>query len=99
MERKNDLKIEITELFMAKAGRKGWERCFHGTIKRDFDSDGNPVVYGKIKVKDGYIYATASDQWELGEKLDEIVLLILDYDLHKTASKNAGNPVTGLDLS
>lgn len=75
-------KIEITELFMAKAGEKGWDRCFHGTIKRDVDEYGNPVVYGKIKVNDGYIIASAKDQWELGEKLDEMVLMVLDEGLH-----------------
>jgi hypothetical protein len=74
-------KIEITELFMAKCGKKGWDRCFHGTIRRETDAEGNPVVYGKIKVGDGYIIASARDQWELGEKLDEMVLLVLDFDL------------------
>ena len=29
---------------MAKAGKHGWDRCFHGTIKREIDADGNPVV-------------------------------------------------------
>lgn len=74
--------IEITELFMAKAGKKGWDRCFHGTIKRDVDEDGNPVVYGKIKVNDGYIIAKATDQWILGEILDEMVLMVLDLGIH-----------------
>jgi len=58
---------------------KNWQQ---GTIKRDFDADGQPICFGKIKVKDGFIYAMASDQWELGEKLDEIVLMILDEGLH-----------------
>ena len=78
MKKKND--IEITELFMAKAGND-WNRCFHGTIRRERDENGNPVVYGKIKINDGYICAMASDQWELGEKLDELVLMVLDYNL------------------
>ena len=85
MNKKKELKIEITELFMAKAGKKGWDRCFHGTIKRETDADGNPVVIGKIKVNDGYIYAKASDQWELGDMLDEIVVMILDKGLHTDA--------------
>ena len=73
-------KFEITELFMAKAGND-WSRCFHGTIRRENDDDGNPVVYAKIKVGEGYIIARAKDQWELGEKLDEMVLMVLDYGL------------------
>ncbi len=81
------MKIEITELFMCKAGEHGWDRCFYGTIKRDFDADGHPVVYGKIKVLDGFIYAQAKDQWELGEKLDEIVLMVLDMGMHSTERK------------
>jgi len=84
MEKK--VNIEITEIFMAKCG-DDWNRCFHGTICRKRDDDGNPVVFGKIKVNDGYIYATAPDQWELGEKLDTIVEMILDYDLHNNSGK------------
>ena len=83
MKEKRASKIELTELFMAKCGND-WNRCFHGTIKRDFDADGNPIVYSKIKVNDGYIYAMAEDQWILGDMLDEMVLLILDYDIHNT---------------
>jgi len=74
--------IELTELFMAKAGKTGWDRCFHGTIKRETDADGNPVVYGKIKVLDGFICAMAANQYVLGERLDELVLMVLDYCLN-----------------
>ena len=63
---------------MAKAGKRGWDKTFHGTIRRTNDENGNPVVYGKIKVNDGIIYAKASDQWELGERLDELVLQALN---------------------
>lgn len=77
------MKIQITEIFMAKAGKTGWDRCFHGTIRREKDDDGNPVVYGKIKVNDGYIIGKAKDQWELGENLDDLVLMILDKGLHE----------------
>ena len=71
---------------MAKAGigNSGFDRCFHGTIRREHDENGNPIVFGKIKVNDCYIYASAPDQWELGAKLDEMVLMILDYDLHNS---------------
>ena len=95
MKSKKDLKLEITEIFMAKAGKRGWDRCFHGTIKRETDENGNPVVRGKIWVNDGYIYAQAEDQWELGDKLDELVLMILEYGLHSDTgitSVIAGTP-------
>jgi len=74
-------RFEITEIFMAKAGKNGWDRCFHGTIRRETDADGNPIVIGKIKVNDSYIISSAKDQWELGEKLDEMVVMILDKGL------------------
>jgi hypothetical protein len=73
-------RIEITELFMAKAD---WDRCFHGTIKRDYDENDNPIVYGKIKINGGYIYSSAPEQKELGRRMDDIVKMILDFDLHK----------------
>ena len=75
------MNIEITEIFMAKEGKNGWDNCFHGTIKRSTDADGNPIVYGKIKVNDQIIQASAKDQWELGEKLDELVLFALKSPL------------------
>jgi hypothetical protein len=77
-----ELKIRLTEIFMAKAGKNGWDRCFHGTIRREVDENGNTVVCSKIKVNNGYIYAKASDQWQLGDMLDEIVLLVLDKGIH-----------------
>ncbi|MCB8999323.1 MAG: hypothetical protein H6540_04545 [Bacteroidales bacterium] len=68
-------KIEITELFMAKAGKKGWDRCFHGTIKRETNSDGNTIVYGRLR----FMMAVASAKiWELGDLLDDMVLIVLD---------------------
>jgi len=93
MEKKNSPKFEISEIFMAKAGlgMRGFDRCFHGTIKREKDKNGKILVRGKILVKNeihnGYIYAMADDQWKLGEKLDELVLLILDNELHSNAGK------------
>jgi len=79
---KKKLNIEITEIFMAKygIGNKGFDRCFHGTIKRKTDVDGNPFVFSEIKVNDGYIKANGKDQWELGEKLDELVIYSLDHN-------------------
>ena len=61
---------------MAKAGKKGWDNCFYGTITR-----GNGVVHGNIKMGNGYIIACGKDQWELGEKLDELVLANLCLNL------------------
>ncbi len=79
---KKRLKIEITEIFMGKCGKLGWDRCFHGIIKREIDEEGKPFVFSRIKVNQGNICSRASDQWELGEKLDDMVLLVLDIGLH-----------------
>lgn len=91
--------INLVEIFTAKAGlgMKGFDRCFHGTIKREID-DGNPVVFGKININDGHIIATAKDQWELGDRLDELVLLILDHDLHNMDCITALNPKFKFDV-
>ena len=67
----------LSKLF--RSGKNGWNRCFHGTINRLVDDEGNPVVYGKIKVGDGYIYAMAENQWELGNMMDEMVGILLSY--------------------
>jgi len=79
--------IEITELFMAKAGND-FSRCFHGTIRRSTDKNGDPVVFGKIKIGEGYIIASARDQWELGKKLDELVLFVLEYEIQSIPEAN-----------
>lgn len=87
--KKKSINIEITEMFMAKAD---WGRCFHGTLTRSKDENGNEILHGKIFVKDDkhdcIIYAMASDRNTLGEMLDEIVIMILDMGLHKISAKN-----------
>jgi len=77
---------------MAKAGKHGWDRNFHGIIKRSIDENGIPFVFGDITINNGNIIARGNDQWELGDKLDELVLLVLDYDLHDTDCVTAINP-------
>jgi hypothetical protein len=92
--KKDKLKIEITEMFMAKID---WNRYFTGTIKREWDDVRNPVFRSKIYVKDEnhdeiiYSQATKSDenqttgqlQDQLGLQVDEMLKLILDCGLTK----------------
>ena len=75
--------IEITRLYMYKAGKRDWKRRFMGSIKEGVNSVGNPVICGKVEVNDCTIYAQAPDEEQLGEQMDELVLMILDYGLHK----------------
>ncbi len=85
-------RLEITELFMAQASI---DRRFYGTISRGYDSSGHPVVRARIEVNTGFVIAMAGNQDALGERLDEMVLMVLDYGLHSDAGKTvniAGTP-------
>lgn len=88
----NKLNIEITELFVAKAGKN---RYFMGTIKREKDENENQVLSSKIYVENEkfneIIFAQVSNpgkttmeiQNQLRGQLDEMVKLILDCGLTK----------------
>ena len=76
----NKDRFEITELFMTQSSK---DRRFYSTIQRGSDSDGHPVVFGKIKVLNGFVCAIASNQDVLGSWLDELVLMSLEYGLHE----------------
>ena len=79
--------IEITELFMAKAGND-FSKCFYGTIRRGHDDEGNTKVWGRIEINDGYILASASNQEELGKKLDDMVMFVLKNKMHDFGELN-----------
>lgn len=82
MEENKSNNIEITEMFMAKAGND-FSRCFYGTITREKNDLGEEIIVrGKINVHDGYILAIGDDKWKLGKKLDELIFMILDKGLH-----------------
>ena len=51
------------------------------------DENGNPFVFGQIKINNGYVFSQADNQDELGEKLDEMVTMILDHNLNANAGK------------
>lgn len=82
-------RIEITELFLAKAD---WNRTYVGTITRDKFDDGSMIVHGTIPVEKNIIIATANNDKELGKKLDELVVLILDHDIMELKPKILFNP-------
>lgn len=78
-------RFELTELFMARAGKKNWDRCFYGTITREKDSEGKEIsVSGKIKMDEGYIWSRAANTEILGDNLDDLAELRLDYDINET---------------
>lgn len=69
---KNKDRIEIRELFMAKAGND-FSRCFYGTIKRLKNEDGSDYCFGRITVNKGFICSRADNDARLSRKLDEMV--------------------------
>jgi hypothetical protein len=79
MEKKKLPDIEITELFIVKAGSN---RTYVAEIKREKDEDGKTFVHGSIVVNEGKIWSAAITQDELGNYLDDICTLKLDYGLH-----------------
>jgi hypothetical protein len=82
---KKELKIEITEMFMAKASR---ERCFFGIIKRWRDDNGQSLVFSKICMpNDGFLCAQEQEQKTLGKILDKICIMVLDGNLHSDGGK------------
>jgi hypothetical protein len=74
--------IIISELFLVRAD---WTRTFMGTIRREVDTDGNPVVLGEVIVQEGKMWSKASTQEELMKNLDDICAMKLDYKLHSQA--------------
>ena len=75
--------IEIRELILAKAD---WTRTYIGTIDWYTREDGSKVVIGKVKVNESQVVCKANNIEELGKFLDDMVILILDYDLNNYPS-------------
>ncbi len=94
-KKKRNPDFEINEFFMAKAGKKGFETYFTGSIKREKDKCGKEIfVTGNI-CGDGRaeIWSRAENENILSENLDAIVEMILNYRLHDrsgASSKIAG---------
>jgi len=86
-EEKHFPDIQVTELFLAKAGND-WSRTFVGTIKRHTNPDGSKFVVGRIPFHDHEIISNAPTDILLGEYLDFLVLFIVDYYLHELPSIN-----------
>lgn len=83
MGHKKTTHITIQEIYLVKAD---WERTFFASIRRDQDSKGDLIIYGKVTVLEGNIVALGCSEEDLGSKLDIICKLKLDYGLHNTAA-------------
>ena len=73
-------KIEITEMFVAKACPA---RVFWGIITRRVDENGNPVVFSRILMDDGLLCASAENQKILSENLNLLAKLVCFTPLHE----------------
>lgn len=84
MRNRNQLDLEIVELFLVKCGND-WTRTYMATLRRDIDADGNPIIYGKVEI-DGYIVkCLGKTEEEIGDTLDSICEFILNSDISKLA--------------
>jgi hypothetical protein len=95
MEKKKiSQEFEITELFLVKCGND-YKRTFIGQIYRETTKEGKTIVRGNVVVNDGKIWSYAETQEELGNNLDKICTMKLDYDLHSNTGESiliAGTP-------
>lgn len=66
---------------MVKCG-SDWSKTFMGTIRREIDADGNPILYGSVIVEEGEIWSMASNEDTLGKNLDDICKMKLDMIIH-----------------
>jgi hypothetical protein len=80
MGKEKKQKVEITEMFVAKACPS---RVFWGIITRSVDDFGNPVVFSRILMDDdGLLCAQASNQKELANNLNIMARMIVFDGLH-----------------
>lgn len=78
-----DLKVEIRELFVAKADK---DRVFFGCIKRSRNENGEMNLFSRIAMPDsGILCANEIDQKILAKNLNSMAVMILDNDIHKDA--------------
>jgi hypothetical protein len=79
MEKKKIPGIQLIELFLVKAD---WGRTFMGEIRRDFDNNGNEIVFGRVIINEGRAYSRAANQKELMKQMNDICIMKLDMGLH-----------------
>lgn len=82
---KKPLRLEITELFGAKKGKKDFSVFHIGVIHREKDEAGNEIaVNGNIRLEgDGAFWSRDTDQDKYSENIDSILELRIDYGIHK----------------
>ena len=80
---KNQLKVEITEMFVAKPDK---DRCYFGSIKRSRNKKGEMNLFSRIAMpNDGILCANEIDQLILAKNLNSMAVMILDMSIHNDA--------------
>lgn len=74
--------LVIKELFMVKAD---FTRTFMGEISREKLDDGE-VIRGNVVVNEGKIWSCSNSLDELGNSLDDLCKLKLDYGLNSLSA-------------
>jgi len=82
MENKKLKDIQITELFLVKAD---WHRTFIGEIIREKNEDGKDIFHGSVMINEGKVWSVGNTEDELGDYLDDMCVMKLDYGLHSNA--------------
>ena len=77
---KNQLKVEITELFVAKPDK---DRIYFGCIKRSRNEKDQMNLFSRIAMPNGGVLcANEIDQLVLAKNLNSMAVMILDKNLH-----------------
>jgi hypothetical protein len=75
-----NLKVEITEMFVAKADK---DRVYFGCIKRSRNEKDEMNLFSRIAMPDGGVLcANETDQKVLAKNLNSMAVMILDKNLH-----------------
>lgn len=85
MGKKKKDKIELTEMFVAKACSS---MVYWGIITRMTDDSGNPIVFSRILMDDdGLLCAQSSDQKTLATNLNSMARMVVFGGLHSDRGK------------
>ena len=85
MEKKKLPNIEITELYLVKAD---WNRTFIAEIRSEKNENGKPVFIGSVAINEGKIWSAGESLDEVGNYLDDICTMKLDYNLHASTGES-----------
>lgn len=79
MDKEKKQKVEVSEIFVAKACK---HKIFWGIITRTQDDLGNPILFSRIMMDDGLLCAQESDQKTLANNLNSMARMIVFEGLH-----------------